>query len=63
MFVVAMIPLAWYMFMTNHSSWHMFFTYRTLGIFTFAIMCYVVSTLEKNKKLATKHKAKLKRRK
>lgn len=61
MFVIAAIPLAWYMFMTNHSSWHMFFTYRTLGVFTFAVMCYVVIVLEKNTKLAAKNKVNPKR--
>lgn len=63
MLVIAMIPLVWYMFMANHSSWHMFFTYRTLGVFTFAIMCYIVTVLEKNTKLVAKNKAKPKRRK
>ena len=62
MFVIALIPLAWYMFMANHSSWHMFFTYRTLGVFTFVMLCYVVSVLEKNTKLIKDNNEKSKRR-
>lgn len=49
MFVIALIPLAWYMFMANHSSWHIFFTYRTFGVFIFAVTCYVASILERVK--------------
>lgn len=63
MFVIALVPLAWYMFMANHSSWHMFFTYRTLGAFTFVMLCYVASVLGKNSKLVEDNKVKLKRRK
>jgi len=58
MFVIAMIPLIWYMLLVNHSSWHIFFTYRTLGVFTFAVICYAVSVfdLAKQNKIKEKHR-------
>ena len=46
MFIISLIPLVWYIIFANHSTWHLFFTYRTLSIFIFAILCYVASILE-----------------
>lgn len=48
--LVSLISVIWYLVIANHSYWHMFFTYRTLSIFVFAIGCYIVSLLELNKK-------------
>ena len=54
MFIVALIPLVWYMALANHSLWHMFFTYRTMMVLVFAIGCYIISILEKPEKLKKK---------
>ena len=62
MFVIALIPLVWYMVMANHSSWHMFFTFRTFGVLIFAVGCYVASVLEKNGKVNKKENDKAMRR-
>lgn len=51
LFAIALIPLAWYIVFTNHSVWHMFFTYRTFLILVFAVGCYVASILEVPKKI------------
>ncbi len=51
MFIIALIPLVWYMALANHSLWHMFFTYRTMMVLVFAIGCYIISILEKPEKL------------
>lgn len=63
-FVIAMIPLVWYMVLANHSSWHIFFTYRTLGVFTFAVMCYLVSVFDyrkQNKKVGRRKEKEIER--
>ena len=49
MFILALIPLIWYIVLANHSASHVFFTYRTLSVLIFAIGCYVVSVMEKPK--------------
>lgn len=46
MLIIAVIPMVWYLVLTNHSAWHMFFTYRAMGVFIFAIGCYVTSLLD-----------------
>jgi hypothetical protein len=39
--LVAAIPICWYMALSNHTSIHTFFTYRTLGVSVFAVMAMV----------------------
>ena len=51
--IIAFLPMAWYLVLTNHSAWHIFFTYRAMGVLVFAIGCYVASLLEVNKKKKT----------
>ena len=48
--LVSIIPIVWYLVMANHSYWHMFFTYRTLSVFIFAIGCYIASLIEIHQK-------------
>lgn len=49
LFVVAMMPLAWYIVFANHSESHIFFTYRTMGVLVFAVSCYLVTIIERPK--------------
>ena len=37
--LIALLPFAWYLFASNHSYIHYWFTYRELIIFFFAILC------------------------
>lgn len=40
--IVAFAPFAWYMVLTNHSYVHLWFTFRELSIFIFAMSCYCI---------------------
>ena len=56
MFIIAVIPLAWYVVFANHSISHTFFTFRSLSVFVFAVMCYVCSVIEKPKAVKKRKK-------
>ena len=45
--LVAMLPFVWYLFASNHSYIHFWFTYRELVIFFFAILCTLELVIEK----------------
>lgn len=49
MLLVGLAPIAWYVVFANHSESHIFFTFRTLSVLTFAVSCYVFSIFEKLK--------------
>ncbi len=54
--IISLIPLVWYIIFANHSTWHLFFTYRTLSVFIFAIICYITSILETPKRVIRRKK-------
>ena len=56
MFVVAAIPLAWYVVFANHSVSHIFFTFRSLSVLVFAVACYVCSIIERPKAIKIRKK-------
>ncbi len=56
MLIIALIPLAWYIALANHSLWHMFFTYRTMMTLFFAVGCYIIGILEKPEKFKKRKK-------
>lgn len=46
----AVMPLAWYAVMNNHSHVHYFFTYRNLAVSVFALGCMASLFLEDKRK-------------
>ncbi len=38
-FAIALMPVAWYLVLANHSWVHAFFTYKALGVSVYAILC------------------------
>lgn len=47
--IISLMPFVWYLLVNNHSSIHYFFTYRTLMIFFFGLMCIFELLLLKSK--------------
>ena len=54
--LVGILPIAWYIALANHSSIHMFFTFRTITVLFFAIFCYIASIIDITKKSQRKRR-------
>ncbi len=45
--IVAMMPVCWYMLLSNHSAVHYWFTFRALVVFIFSGMCVILKVFPK----------------
>lgn len=45
--IICMMPLAWYVVLSNHSAVHYWFTFRALVVFIFGILCIFTEIFDK----------------
>lgn len=51
---ICLMPIVWCLALANHSAIHIFFSFRTLVVFFFALFCYIASIIEIPKKKTKK---------
>lgn len=47
--VISIYPILWYIVLTNHSYMHFWFTYRSLGVTVFAILSFMMYSIDIDK--------------
>ena len=47
--LIALMPIAWYIVLKNHSSIHCWFTYRSLSVSIFALMSFLFFAIDEEK--------------
>ena len=56
--VISIYPILWYIVLANHSYMHFWFTYRSLGVTVFAVLSFMMYSIDIDKlknKLGGKH--------